>query len=84
MIAAVRGRRRRKVEAEIRAECERGLDTLWTDARWYEELSRDEIEAIVMEYGFGPLTPANRPRYPASLGPQAEVDRAEGLHGDGY
>src|SRR5207248_477050 len=58
----VSARRKRKTEAEIRAECERGRDTLWTDARWYEVLTGDEIQAIVSEYGFGPLTPSNRVR----------------------
>jgi hypothetical protein len=28
---------------------------MWTDARWYEVLDRDEIQAIVSEYGYGPL-----------------------------
>lgn len=54
-LARVRSRRRRQVEAEIRAECERDCHTMWTDARWYEVLDRDEIQAIVSEYGYGPL-----------------------------
>lgn len=53
---------RNRVIAEIHAECERGRNTLWVDSRWLEHLTYHEIEAIVMEYGFGPLTPSNRPR----------------------
>lgn len=53
---------RKRTEAAIRAECERGHDSLWTDVFWYAHLTHDEIEAIVMEYGYGPLTPSNKPR----------------------
>jgi hypothetical protein len=65
-------RNRQRVEREIRAECERGRPTLWTDARWYEVLTRVEIQAIVSEYGFGPLTSSSRPRREALLALESE------------
>lgn len=41
--------------AEIRRSCKRGDHTLWTDARWYEGVTLAEVQAIVSEYGYGPL-----------------------------
>lgn len=48
-------KRKQLVEDEIRRWCEKDLHTLWIDARWYDELTHAEVQAIVSEYGYGPL-----------------------------
>lgn len=62
-----RSKQRAKVLAEIHDQCRRLNDrleadpspfarvTFWTDAHWYEYVSKDEVNMIVQQYGFGPL-----------------------------
>jgi hypothetical protein len=47
------------VEADVRQWCEFGDDGLWISAVWLDVLGRERVQAIVSEYGYGPMQPSS-------------------------